>query len=125
MIENASSTTLPILNKSRFENLVLPIAPLEEQEKIVEEIERRFSIADAVDVVIEKSLKQADVLRQSILKKAFEGKLVPQDPNDEPAEKLLERIKAEKAKHQPKKKPRKISKAKKSNKSKGELFDGK
>ena len=37
-------------------------------------------------------------MRQSILKKAFEGKLVPQDPNDEPAEKLLERIKAEKAK---------------------------
>lgn len=47
---------------------------------------------------IEQTLKQADRLRQSILKKAFEGKLVPQDPSDEPAEKLLERIKAEKAK---------------------------
>jgi len=43
-------------------------------------------------------LKKAERLRQSILKKAFEGKLVAQDPSDEPAEKLLERIKADKAK---------------------------
>jgi len=42
------------------------------------------------------SLKQAERLRMSILKRAFEGKLVPQDPDDEPAEKLLERIKKEK-----------------------------
>jgi type I restriction enzyme S subunit len=44
---------------------------------------------------IDSSLAQVDTLRQSILKGAFEGKLVPQHPNDEPAEKLLERIKAE------------------------------
>lgn len=47
---------------------------------------------------MEQSLRQAERLRQSILKRAFEGKLVPQDPSDEPAEKLLERIRAEKAK---------------------------
>jgi len=46
---------------------------------------------------VEQSLRQAERLRQSILKRAFEGKLVPQDPNDEPAEKLLERIRTEKA----------------------------
>ena len=45
---------------------------------------------------IEQSLKQAERLRQSILKRAFEDKLVPQDPEDEPAWVLLERIKAEK-----------------------------
>ncbi len=57
---------------------------------------RRFSIADEVEKIVGSSLKQAERLRMSILKRAFEGKLVPQDPDDEPAEKLLERIKKEK-----------------------------
>jgi len=92
IVGNASATTLPILNKSSFEVLLLPLPPLAEQQKIVEEIERRFSVADEVEKAIDNSLKQAERLRQSILKKAFEGKLVPQDPNDEPAEKLLKRI---------------------------------
>ncbi|MBA7478964.1 Type-1 restriction enzyme EcoKI specificity protein [subsurface metagenome] len=81
-------------------NLILPIASILEQNKIVEEIERHFSIADQVEQTIEQGLNQSDRLRQSILKKAFEGKLVAQDPEDEPAEKLLERIKAEKGKAQ-------------------------
>jgi len=54
-------------------------------------------LADEAERVVEQSLRQAERLRQSILKRAFEGKLVPQDPNDEPAEKLLERIRTEKA----------------------------
>jgi len=49
-----------------------------------------------MEQAIEERLEQAEALRQSILKKVFEGKLIPQDPNDEPAEKLLERIRAEK-----------------------------
>ena len=48
-----------------------------------------------MEQTIEESLQKAEALRQSILKKAFEGRLVPQDPNDEPAEKLLERIRVE------------------------------
>jgi len=98
IVGNASATTLPILNKSSFEVLLLPLPPLPEQQKIVEEIEQRFSVADEVEKAIDNSLKQAERLRQSILKKAFEGKLVPQDPSDEPAEKLLEKFKAEKEK---------------------------
>ena len=74
----------------------IPLPPLPEQHKIVEEIERRFSVADKIEKVVEGSLKQSERLRQSILKKAFEGKLVPQNAIDEPAEKLLERIKLEK-----------------------------
>jgi len=58
-------------------------------------LEERFSIVEQLDQTINTSLQQAEALRQSILKKAFSGQLVPQDPHDEPASKLLERIKAE------------------------------
>lgn len=95
ILDNASATTLPILNKSRFEVLPIPIPPFQEQQKIVEEIERRLSISDNMEKVAEQSLKQSERLRQSILKRAFEGRLVPQDPTDEPAETLLEKIKDE------------------------------
>ena len=67
-----------------------------QQEYIVHEIESRLSVCDKIEETIADSLQQAEALRLSILKKAFEGKLVPQDPNDEPAERLLERIRAEK-----------------------------
>lgn len=81
-------------------NLPLPVAPLLEQQKIVQEIERCFSVIDEIEKTIDEGFIQSERLRQSILKQAFEGKLVAQDPNDEPAEKLLERIKAEKIKTQ-------------------------
>jgi len=79
-------------------NEPIPLPPIKEQNKIVEEYERLFSIIDETEQVIESELKRAQSLRQSILKRAFEGKLVPQDPNDEPASLLIERIKAQKAK---------------------------
>lgn len=87
--------TMDILNLSILKKLPIPLPPTNEQKIIQEEIDRCFSIADEIEKTIEQSLKQADRLRQSILKRAFEGKLVLQNPDDEPAEKLLERIKAE------------------------------
>jgi len=80
------------VNGTKLSLMPIPLIPLPEQHKIVEEIEGRFSIADNIEKVVDQSLKQAERLRQSILKRAFEGKLVPQDPTDEPAVKLLERI---------------------------------
>ena len=104
--ELAGGSGQPYVSQLILNPLPLRVPPAQEQQKIVAEIDRHFSIADEVEQTIEKSLKQSDRLRQSILKKAFEGKLVPQDPNDEPGEKLLERIKEEKAKGQSGQKPR-------------------
>lgn len=74
---------------------VVPVAPVQEQHQIVSEIESCFSVADAIEKTVDQSLAQSERLRQSILKRAFEGKLVPQDPNDPPASELLERIRME------------------------------
>lgn len=90
----------PNVNSQTLSKVTLPLAPLKEQAKILEEIERHLSVADEIEKVVEQSLTKSDRLRRGILKKAFEGKLVPQDLNDEPADKLLERIKAEKARQQ-------------------------
>ncbi len=85
------------ISLDRFRKILIPIPRRENQIQIVEAIESRLSVCDKVEQLVDENLAKADALRQSILKKAFEGRLVPQDPNDEPAEKLLERIKAERA----------------------------
>lgn len=86
------------IGQDRIRQIRIPLPPLAEQHRIVAEVERRLSVAAEIEKTIDQSLKQAERLRQSILKKAFEGKLVLQDPDDEPASVLLERIKEEKAK---------------------------
>ena len=91
----APATAQKNINLEILSQLTVPLPPLAEQHRIVSEVERRLSLVDDLEAVVKQSLRRADRLRQALLKRAFEGKLVPQDPNDEPASALLERIRAE------------------------------
>ena len=79
-----------------LKNIQMPLPPLNEQKRIVSKIESIFGRIDAIEKQVNNSLTKLDHLKKSVLKKAFEGKLVPQDPNDEPASVLLEKIKQKK-----------------------------
>jgi type I restriction enzyme S subunit len=73
----------------------VPLFPAAEQDAIVEAVEEQISLIDHLERDLDTRLKGAQALRQSILRHAFTGQLVPQDPNDEPASELLRRIAAE------------------------------
>ena len=94
---SSSTSGLYTLSVGKIEALPLPLPPLDEQEEIILEVESRLTIAEAAEKTIDNALLRANRLRQSIIKRAFEGRLVSQDPNDEPASVLLERIRAERA----------------------------
>ena len=83
------------VNGTKLAAMPIPVPSLGEQRRIVIEVERRLSVIQQAEATVEASLKRAERLRQSILKQAFCGKLVPQDPSDEPATVLLERIRLE------------------------------
>lgn len=85
------------INQQDVVSTPVPLAPFVEQERIVDEVERLLSLCDEALAGASKAHADAARLRQSILKWAFEGKLVDQDPNDEPASVLLDRIRAERA----------------------------
>jgi len=101
-------TTSPHLNISDIKNLAFKIFPLKEQNQIISEIDKRLSVADNIEQSIDHSLQKVEALRQSILKKAFEGKLTEDWRKKYPelvtgensAERLLEKIKKEKEKVQ-------------------------
>lgn len=93
------------IGQDRIKQIKIPICSLPEQQAIVQEIETRLSVCDKIEQDIETNLEKAEALRQSILKKAFEGKLLNEKElaevrgaeDWEPAGVLLERLKAEKA----------------------------
>jgi len=101
--ELCKGSTRDFLNQTILKTIVFPLPPLPEQQEIVCRVEALFALADQIEARYTKTKVYVDKLTQSIFAKAFRGELVPQDPNDEPASVLLERIKAEKLKQEPKK----------------------
>jgi type I restriction enzyme, S subunit len=97
IVQQASSTSgLHTLSLSKVESLFVPVCLPSEQNGIISALDAYSSQIDALEQTITTALQQAESLRQSILKRAFSGQLVPQDPNDEPAAALLARIRAAK-----------------------------
>ncbi len=92
MYSQAIGTGVKHLRVADVESLSYPLAPLEEQKEIVRLVDQYFAFADSIEAQVDKARARVDKLTQSLLAKAFRGELVPQDPNDEPADKLLERI---------------------------------
>jgi type I restriction enzyme S subunit len=91
------TTNLASINKGVLSRFPVPIPPPAEGAQIVLEVDRCLSIVDEIESQVEANLKRAARLRQGILKRAFEGRLVPQDATDEPAEKLMERIRRQRS----------------------------
>lgn len=83
------------MNLEEVRSIVLPVTSPAEQAAIVEVVEDQLSVIEHLEADLETKLKSARALRQSILRHAFTGQLVPQDPNDEPASELLKRLAAE------------------------------
>ena len=97
-IEHKAKSTSGVnnINSGEIQSLIVPLCSLSEQEVVIERLSASLSAIDAIEAEIDNQLLKADALRQSVLKIAFAGQLVAQDPNDEPASVLLTRIKVEK-----------------------------
>lgn len=93
-------STRDFLNQDILSSIIFSLPPLLEQQEIVRRVETLFKTADQIEQRYQKARTYIDQLTQSILAKAFRGELVPQDPNDEPASVLLERIRAEREKRE-------------------------
>lgn len=106
LLRKGTGTTVTGVSYRNLRQVELAIPPLEEQKIIVNDIKSLLSVFDEIEKAINQNLIHSEQLYQSILKTAFEGRLIAQDPADEPAEKLLERIKKEKETNQRKRNSR-------------------
>uniref|UniRef100_E6QLE9 Putative Restriction modification system DNA specificity domain n=1 Tax=mine drainage metagenome TaxID=410659 RepID=E6QLE9_9ZZZZ len=108
-----SSTGQPVISGSKIYPVMIVVPSLHEQSEVVRILEDKIGAADRMTAEIDEELVRSNALRQSILKEAFSGQFVAQDPTDEPASVLLERIRAERNKADAKKPGRKTKKIKK------------
>lgn len=106
----ATTSGLYTLSVSKISKIPVPICSFEEQRIVADLIDSGIGDFDSQTAAIETALKQNSAQRKNILKDAFSGKLVPQDPNDEPASVLLEKIKAERVAQAKLPKPKRIKK---------------
>jgi type I restriction enzyme S subunit len=99
ILSNTQDSTCKVFNITHklqaLSQYEIPLPPSAEQDEIADKIQQNFLIIERIESELQKFTKQSEVLRQSILRDAFMGRLVPQNPADEPAERILERIKAE------------------------------
>ncbi|TWX73802.1 restriction endonuclease subunit S [Colwellia sp. C1TZA3] len=117
--ERMTGSAVPHLFQRDVKEFILEVPPIEEQTEIVRLVEQYSALADTLEKNLSNAKQRVDNLTQSILAKAFKGELVPQDPNDEPANKLLQRIKAARAEAEKlEKAAKKVAKASKANKAK-------
>jgi len=94
LIGGSNAVAQPNVNATTISQFVIPVPSLPEQQEIVRRVAGLFVLADQLEVRLAKARRQVEKLTPSLLARAFAGQLVPQDPTDEPAEKLLERIRA-------------------------------
>lgn len=93
----AAGGVQPNLSGALIKAMVIALPPADEAQRIVAEVDRQFSVLDACDEAVSASATRSAALRRTVLKAAFGGKLVPQDPRDEPASRLLDRIRSERS----------------------------
>jgi len=104
----APATAQKNVNLRTLRGVAVPLPPLAEQHRIVAEVERRLSVVTALETAVVAALARTRRLRQAVLKRAFEGRLVEQYPDDEPALVLLERIRAQRTSGLPAKGKQKV-----------------
>lgn len=100
------TTNLASINMGMLRMFPVPLGPIDEQRELLNQLEQQIEQIDRQAQAVELGLKQSTAQRQNILRAAFSGQLVPQDPNDEPASVLLARIRAERTQREADKKPR-------------------
>ena len=111
--EGKITTNIAHLSLGRFGETEFPLPSLDEQEQVSNKAADLFAQADSIEAAITSALRAIGSLSSSVLAKAFRGELVPQDPNDEPASVLLERIKSQREAEAAAKKPAKRGRRKK------------